>query len=50
LTPTPKVKGYVAVLNDSVTHSQLEDDDTDVFQKAWLIGTYIDHIICSICV
>ena len=38
------------MLNDSVTRSQLEDDDNNVFQKAWLMGTYIDHIICSICV
>jgi len=40
----------IAVLKDSVTLSQLEDDDSDVFQKAWLVGMYIDHIICSTCV
>ena len=46
LTPIPKVKGYVAVLKDSVTLSQLEDNDTDVFQESLVCR----HIICSICV
>ncbi len=41
----------IAVLKDSATLRQLDDDDTGVFQKALLVGTCIDdNRICIPCV